>query len=447
MPGKIPSDDTQKAAEVERPFRVTDGIYVVGCLERGVTVYKQQVRAHNLTWALWELDQKEKVIKRIAVVGGGIAGLTAAACFLSLFDEGSITIFEQRWDLCPLQQGADNRWLHPRIYDWPVKGSRVPSASLPVLNWSEGRASDVARTVLSEFGRRCAQIDPKGDRVEIYVGLGHLRVTASEKRIEWIGNRTKRSDAFFRVGDPQGSSATYDVIVAAPGFGLESGVEGYTTASYWRNDQIAQPILNGTRRSCLISGFGDGALIDLFRLTIERFRQDTILYELFQDAGELEETEAKFASVWTPEKWEGNVFDVFVKAENDKWLDKAKSRLAARIRKDTRVVMHITGRNKQIKSFSDIFGRFSSFLNRLLTYLLYRCGAFAISLEELDTAIHRYGVLEEDVLCRYGADTLKHLQGVFIDFDKIESRLLELKKGQLQSTRLAWKPGRFRNVT
>ena len=39
--------------------------------------------------------------------------------------------------------------------------------------------------------------------------------------------------------------------------------------------------MNGGRQNFLVSGFGDGALIDLCRLTIERYRQDTILYELF----------------------------------------------------------------------------------------------------------------------------------------------------------------------
>ena len=107
----------RRATKVEKSFRLKDGVYLLGTFERGVTVYKQQVRAHNLVWAIWELHNAGKLdsVNRIAVVGGGIAGLTAAACFLSLFGEASVTVFERLWDLCPLQQGSDNRWLHPRI--------------------------------------------------------------------------------------------------------------------------------------------------------------------------------------------------------------------------------------------------------------------------------------------------------------------------------------------
>jgi hypothetical protein len=135
------------ARDVEATFRVVPGLYVIGSLERGVTIYSQQVRAHNLAWALWDLQNKgDRQIGNVAVVGGGIAGLTMAACLLSLFgSDVAITLFERSWDLCPFQQGADVRWVHPRIYDWPLEGSRAPSASLPVLDWTEGRASDVAR--------------------------------------------------------------------------------------------------------------------------------------------------------------------------------------------------------------------------------------------------------------------------------------------------------------
>jgi hypothetical protein len=439
MAGKARNGDMlrPKAAEIERTFRVRDGLYLLGSLERGVTVYKQQVRAHNLTWALSDLHREKEFTDPIAVVGGGIAGLTVAACFLSLFKKASVTIFEQLWDLCPLQQGADNRWLHPRIYDWPAKGSRAPSASLPVLNWSEGRASDVARTVLTEFGRLSNRV---GERLNVYLGLGHLRIAAEHNKIDWVGNKAQRNGPYFRVGAAEGGSGRFRLIVLACGFGIESTVADYPTASYWRNEQIGQPILDGTRNTFLISGFGDGALTDLFRLTIERFRQDTILYELFEP--DLERVEDHFEEAWPEKKWGDNAFQRFLDSEAD-WFRDAKERLSTRIRKDTRVVLHIRGRQGDVKSFPQVFNRTSSFLNRLLTFLLYRCGAFAISFDELPAAVRRHGVPTKNVLCRYGANTLEHLRGIFIDFDKIANRLQELKDTQPQVTRLAWEPGTF----
>jgi predicted NAD/FAD-binding protein len=66
--------------EVEASYRVSPGLYVIGSLERGVTIYSQQVRAHNLAWALSELHRGERKLGKVAIVGGGIAGLTMAAC-------------------------------------------------------------------------------------------------------------------------------------------------------------------------------------------------------------------------------------------------------------------------------------------------------------------------------------------------------------------------------
>lgn len=431
----------QRASEVEKTYRITDGLYVIGSLERGATVYKQQVRAHNLAWAIWELQQAKKMpeINTIAIVGGGIAGLTAAGCFLSLFEDTKITVFEQLWDLCPLQQGADNRWLHPRIYDWPMPGSRAPGASLPVLNWSEGRASDVARTVLSEFDQVVNEFDPSGERLRVYVGLGHLRITASKKNIDWIGNRATNDDSFFRMGSSEGKSEAFDVIAVACGFGLESKAPDYPTASYWRNEQIGQPILDGSRQTFLISGYGDGALTDLFRLTIERFRQDTILYEIFDN---LDEVEAYFANAWPEEKWRESALALF-EASEAKWLAVAATRLSKRIRKDTQVVLHVQGKDGNPKSFAHVYGPHSSFLSRLLTYLLYRCGAFAISLDDLPLAIHAHGIPRSNVLCRYGADAIGHLRRLFVDGDSFDKRLIQLKESQPQKPRLAWEPGIF----
>jgi hypothetical protein len=54
------------------------GLYVVGCFERRVTLYAQQVRALNLVYALSH-EKRLDAGASIAVVGGSVAGMTAAA--------------------------------------------------------------------------------------------------------------------------------------------------------------------------------------------------------------------------------------------------------------------------------------------------------------------------------------------------------------------------------
>src|SRR5690606_13399006 len=72
-----------------------------------------------------------------------------------------------------------------------------------------------------------------------------------------------------------------DAIVLASGFGTEVALPDGVTPSYWRNDTLGQPALNGAKQTYLVSGFGDGAIVDLCRLTIERFRQGRILNDIW----------------------------------------------------------------------------------------------------------------------------------------------------------------------
>jgi hypothetical protein len=430
-----------RATEIEAAYRVHPGVYLIGSLERGVTVYNQQVRAHNLAWALWELQRNGELQLGRAIVGGGVTGLTIAACLLCLFDEAvTIVLFEERWDLCPLQQGSDTRWLHPKIYSWPAEGSRAPSASLPVLDWSEGRASDVARTILREFSEYSRAFANPQQRLSVYLGLRHFQINVRTREISWVAHKAIQTGAFFHLDRRAGATEAFDTIVLATGFGLETQRPEYPTESYWRNEQLAQPKLDGSQKSYLISGFGDGALVDLCRLTIERFRQDTIVYELFQDS--LENVEAHFQSELAKPERDANVFLLLQAFENG-LLREAKEHLQLRIRKDTRVTLHLLGRNNEVKTFSQIFDRYSSFLHRLLTYMLYRCGAIALDFSQLTEAVARHNIERANVLCRYGADTMKHLRALFIDPTLVTSRFDEMKTKQEQVATRLWAPGTF----
>jgi NADPH-dependent 2,4-dienoyl-CoA reductase/sulfur reductase-like enzyme len=91
-------------------------LYLVGIFARGVTVYSQQIRALNLIWALVEQRLLACKVTRaprergsIAIIGGGFAGLTAAAALIKKGVYAHITIFEQRDTLLPLQHGSDTR--------------------------------------------------------------------------------------------------------------------------------------------------------------------------------------------------------------------------------------------------------------------------------------------------------------------------------------------------
>jgi len=124
--------------------------YMVSSFEQGVTIYKQQVRALNLIYALHAQKRLTKSLP-IAVIGGGIAGVTFTAGALTL--GYSVHLFEKTTALCHVQKGSMQRWVHPHIYDWPSDKSANKEAGLPILDWRAEAAENVVSAILEDFKR------------------------------------------------------------------------------------------------------------------------------------------------------------------------------------------------------------------------------------------------------------------------------------------------------
>lgn len=230
-------------------------IYIVGCFDKRVTVYSQQVRALNVIWALAE-GASLGPSPNIAIVGGGIAGLTAAAAALK---EGwRVTIFE-RQKLLHMQADAQERWIHPHIIDWPDDGADNAGADLEFLDWCAGIASQIIADMRIEWDTIRAKHDEK--RCTVHEGADVVKV--SNKSVQWVKNGKAKEDEF-------------DAVVLTVGFGLE---EGKLVKSYWRNDGIRGP-QPGSGKRYLISGCGDGGLIDFLRLRLEDSDHDSLARRL-----------------------------------------------------------------------------------------------------------------------------------------------------------------------
>jgi hypothetical protein len=72
---------------------------------------------------------------------------------------------------------------------------------------------------------------------------------------------------------PGYSQRSFDAIVLATGFGAERIVRGFPPRSYWENDSLHQPIYSpgGGLRRVLVTGCGDGGLVDTLRLCVKNF--------------------------------------------------------------------------------------------------------------------------------------------------------------------------------
>ncbi len=208
-------------------FELCPNVYLVGSYERGVTIHSQQVRALNLAWAMVE-ELSTDQLSNMAVIGGGFAGLTFAAGLLKKGIQ-RLTIFEKRSVFCPLQQGSDTRWVHPHIYDWPAEESELPTAALPVLTWTAGRASDIAVQVLKAWEE--LKVNCRGQVTEIR-DAKYMRIEASGM-VDWISSH-------------RGDTKAFSSLILALGFGEERDSDSSATVSYWRNESFGHRL----RRRC-----------------------------------------------------------------------------------------------------------------------------------------------------------------------------------------------------
>jgi hypothetical protein len=105
--------------------------------------------------------------------------------------------------------------------------------------------------------------------------------------------------------------------------------------------------------------------------------------------------------------------------------------------------LHLLGRKSEVTTFSYIFDRYSSFLHRLITYMLYRCGAFALDFSDLPTAVSKHDIDPANVLCRHGANTIDNLKSLFAEPERVVLRLKQMQEKQEQPPERFWSPGTF----
>jgi Pyruvate/2-oxoglutarate dehydrogenase complex, dihydrolipoamide dehydrogenase (E3) component, and related enzymes len=368
-----------KSQELLDSYRVDSERYAIGpFFADGVTILKQQIRALNLIFALAETKRIRNELdgvgaaekaRDIAVIGGGVAGMTAAAAATKLGN--NVWHFEQRPELCHLQAGCDTRAVAPHIYDWPKAGSESPYAGLPALNWQAGTAAELTRCLVKAYEATQKEAD---DRLRLYLGATTF---VTEMEVKWDNS----------IDNERGGSKKFDFIIIATGFGIERVVPGLHTLSYWRNDSINQAtpgVTSEKTEQILVSGVGDGGLIDLLRAKIRGFNQAWIIDDLFFEEPELDRLRNGleqirsdcFILAKSPESKNPALFHRFagLKTNNDT-LDQFRTitkRLAKRLRKDVSAIL-----NGPDDVFPDVlrFGR-ASLSNAFLVYLLYELNAF-----------------------------------------------------------------------
>lgn len=363
--------DPLQFLEDARPFR-GESRFILGTFERGVTLYRQQVRALNLVYAMVEAKDSEGVPVippgcRIAVIGGGAFGMTIAAA--AAYAGFRVVLLERQQSLLDLQRGCNTRWVHPRFYDWPAPESERRQAQLPLLDWGASTAAQVATEIERQFRELMSE---KPEALKCVLEVSTIAVSKPHDGIHEVRYRSRSG---------QQNIWSCSAVIYAVGFGIEKG----GSVSYWRDDRLGQSDLDfggGARIRYVVSGVGDGGLVDVFRLTIRDFRHDQIFSEMFGPPGSPALT--AIGALRADEALKGGwIFDQFQRLESGDHagvLVDAMGKLKARLRSDTAVTLN--GTESSFRR-SLTLGRVS-LSNALLIYCLFRIDAVTYEIGELD---------------------------------------------------------------
>ena len=319
----------------------TKSVFFLGCFEKRVTVLSQQVRALNLVAAIRDQRLVRERGGKVAIVGAGAAGITAAVALVRAYPElKAVHLFEKRADLLLLQQQS-NRYLHPHNYDWPAAGSDNPSAGLQILNWQAGPSDKVHRQL-----RKAFELASRGT------------VIAFRPQTE-VTNVVPAAHESARVvlNSAAYPSEIYDVVILSVGFGLEKSAKG-DTRPYWSSWPLETPILEPGVKEVFVSGNGDGGLVDFMRAAFQPMaHQELCQFLTGLDLGlardELEQIEAE---AWVPGA-DVDLYEAYRTRLPGMLPQGVITNVGERLRPDVRVRLH----TNELR----LFKRESAVLNRL----------------------------------------------------------------------------------
>jgi hypothetical protein len=215
------------ACEIQR------GLYVLHPEFQRVNFYSQQLRALALVEGIYRHRGLPEGARNVAVIGAGIAGLTAAAALATV--GASVALIEEEEAPLSRYRDAVHRELHPNIIAWPFQRLRAIT-DLPFLNWCCGPAPTVRDQIMRDWNAYFRKRIP----------ITRRTVT----RIQWTDQGIViRGEGDFEV--------TKDHVLVTTGFLEEMSGDGVVQNPYWHSSTMP------ARSVVTVSGVGDGGLIDV----------------------------------------------------------------------------------------------------------------------------------------------------------------------------------------
>ncbi len=241
-------------------------VFFIGPYGKRVSFASQQQRAFNTVWALYEAG-KIKEGARVAVIGAGLCGLTVAAALLA--KRCLVWIYESLPDVLELQSRATHRFVHPTINFWPEPESEPytrPTTRFPFFDWYESLCATNILRLKQEWQ---SHFRDRVNRVYFETDVSEVTYDATTNRVNVSAS-----------GGIAPSVAEYDIVVIATGFGVEKSVTGATSSRYWEPDFLSERV--GRANNIVVSGTGDGGLVDALRAVHRNFSDGRLIVQLAQ---------------------------------------------------------------------------------------------------------------------------------------------------------------------
>lgn len=247
-------------------------VWHLGCDAKSVTISRQQARAIELVDYFVSKNEEApanvRPFRKIAVVGGGIAGLTLASAAAT---EGiAVTLLEKRNTFMGALRRS-NRHVAPHINDWPYANWHRRDSGCRVLEWQTQPVGRVVTELRRQWGVICEAYE---DAIQVRRGANVVELCPPDGRAASISLKTSA---------PCRTLGPFDAVILAVGFGRERVPpwDDVNQNSYWYNDRLDQdqdqPDGNVREKRVLIFGTGDGAIAELLRATLQDFGIDTLL--------------------------------------------------------------------------------------------------------------------------------------------------------------------------
>ncbi|MEP6492260.1 MAG: hypothetical protein ABJF01_06260 [bacterium] len=262
------------------PFKAASCVFDLCQFQSYISIKDQMLRAHMIAAWLHSSGVLGHGVDRVLVVGGGVAGVCAAALIAEYgaTTSGSVevTLVDERSDLFSAQEACDTRYVSLTQFDWPAAHYDVhawPNANdIFQANVTSGKTS--FRLTVPQRPTRASDL-VKQWRQDFAAWNGTTPV-----KVQW----KPRTTAKLPLTPPTHAPATvrmtseasaleshheFDLVIMAGGFSRETipKIAGVKIGKeFWEHDEYANPAANHAGKDFAIVGNGDGALQDFLRL-------------------------------------------------------------------------------------------------------------------------------------------------------------------------------------